>query len=269
MYEIYTYNNGMYLNKHTLIMFLPPSLSLYAHLFRYARCSKTSNSYVHLWPSEVSSGMRSWSSMVRWRCEWYVFFFISSEWIHLQLQKTQTSRATWTCWVEKATIFSKFHGSSQSFLVLPSLEWVHIPLPKSRHFWRYHDFPELFPFGGICMLVSWKVPYKAGCKDVFDTGTNHQTQHLSHPRRRTKALLELPDKLPPWLLNVSWQSKKVVLLDGSDRNPARPTTTWDGDEPPWKFHEISTYQPQLVRSAGFLNHQKYQLCRSVDFCWKQ
>ena len=143
MCEIYTYNDGMYLNKHTLIMFLPPSLSLslYTHLFWYARCSKTSNSYVHLWPSEVSSGTPSWSSMVRWRCEWYVFFFHIFRMDTFTAQKKQTSRATWTCWVEKATIFSKFHGSSQSFLVLPSLERVHVPLPKSRHFWRYHDFP--------------------------------------------------------------------------------------------------------------------------------
>ena len=269
MYEIYTYNNGMYLNKHTLIMFLP--LSLYTHLFRYARCSKTSNSSVHLWPSEVSSGMRSWSSMVRWRCARDMGgSSISSEWIHSQLQKNTNIKGDMNMLGGKGHHFlANFMDLHSLFWCYPPWEWVHIPLPKSRHVWRYHDFPELFPFGGICMLVSWKVPYKAGCKDVFDTGTNHQTQHLSHPRRRTKALLELPDKLPPWLLNVSWQSKKVVLLDGSDRNPARPTTTWDGDEPPWKFHEISTYQPQLVRSAGFLNHQQYQLCRSVDFCWKQ
>ena len=126
---------------------------------------------------------------------------------------------------------------------LHSLFWCYPPWNESMFpYQKAGTFEDImiFPFGGICMLVPWKVPYKDGCKDVFDTGTNHQTQHLSHPRRRTKALLELPGKLPPWLLNVSWQSRKVVLLDGSEIRRGQPPFR-DGDEPPWKFHEISTY----------------------------
>lgn len=194
------------------------------------------------------------------------FFFISSEWIHSQLKKTNI-KGDMNMLVEKATIFSKFHGSSQSFLVLPSLERVHIPLPKSRHVWRYHDFPEPFPFGGICMLVPWKVPYKDGCKDVFDTGT------IKHCILPTRGEGQRPfQNIPTSCLHGCWTylgSQKrwyCWMVQKSGEAHHHLGWWWTPLEISWNFNLPF---PQLVRSAGFLNRQPYQLCRSVDFCWKQ
>ena len=113
-------------------------LYLYTSLFGYARCSTTSNPYVYLWQSEVSSGMLSWSSMVRWRCA-LVWSSISSERMHSQLKRKHQKLDKHELLVKGNHLaFHCFH-----FLVLPFYSFTCVFIGSKTSNWHLsHLAPE-------------------------------------------------------------------------------------------------------------------------------